>query len=126
MHRFLAAAIALCTTFAADAAQGPSATIVVQNAPLAGFIHYDGRDVWERIRVGDRLDLVRERDNAHDANAVRLEWQGRMLGYVPRKDNSDLARQMDFGAPVHARVTELIRSRNGRNRISYEITVPLR
>jgi hypothetical protein len=110
----------------AVAADGVSSRIVVQHAPLAGFVYYDGKDVWERLKRGDRLALVREPANPHDANAVRLEWQGRMLGYVPRRDNVDLARQMDHGARVDARVTELHRSPNGRHRISYEISVPLK
>ena len=107
------------------AAADGSARIVVQNAPLAGFVYYDGKDVWERMKRGDALTLVREPSNAHDPNAVRLEWRGRMLGYVPRKDNVDLARQMDHGARVVARVTELHKAANGRHRISYEISVPL-
>ena len=110
----------------AVAAEGASARIVVQHAPLAGFVYHDGKDVWDRMKRGDRLTLVREPSNPHDANAVRIEWQGRMLGYVPRRDNADLARQMDHGAAVEARVTELHRAANGRHRISYEIAVPLK
>ena len=118
--------IALLTTpVAVVAAEPASARIVVQHAPLAGFVYYDGQAVWDRMKVGDRLTLAREADNAHDPNAVRLEWQGRMLGYVPKRDNSDLARQMDHGAKVEARITELTRAANGRRRMSYVIHVPL-
>ena len=117
--------MAMLALDAAAAADSPSARIVVQNAPLAGFVYYDGKDVWDRMKRGDRLALVREPANPHDPNAVRIEWQGRMLGYVPRKDNADLARQMDHGAAVDARVTELNKAPNGRHRISYEISVPL-
>jgi hypothetical protein len=109
----------------AAAADSASARIIVQHAPLAGFVYYDGKDIWDQIRVGDRLSLVREPANPHDVAAVRLEWRGRRLGYVPRKDNADLARQMDNGAPVEARVTELRLAGNGRHRISYEIYVTL-
>jgi hypothetical protein len=110
----------------AYAAEGASARIIVQRAPLAGFVYYDGKDVWDQIRIGDRVSLVRESRNPHDPGAVRLEWRGLMLGYVPRKDNSDLARQMDHGAPVEARITDLQRAANGRHRISYEIYVTLK
>jgi hypothetical protein len=110
---------------AATAGEAPTARIVVQDAPLAGFVYYDGRAAWDDIRKGDRLTLVREPANAHDTNAIRIEWQGRMLGYVPRRDNADLARQLDRGARVEARVTELVRAANGRHRLSYEIYVPL-
>jgi hypothetical protein len=110
----------------AAAAENASARIVVQHAPLAGFVYYDGSAIWEKMKSGDRLTLVREPGNVHDANAVRLEWQGRMIGYVPRRDNPDLARQMDHGARVEARITQLQRAANGRHRISYEIAVPLK
>jgi hypothetical protein len=116
---------AVCGSVAA-AAESATARIVVQHAPLAGFVYYEGKDVWQSIKRGDRLTLAREPANAHDSNAVRIEWQGRMLGYVPRADNADIARQMDLGARVEARVTELNRAANGRHRISYEISLPLR
>ena len=126
MRFALAAALALVAlTRPLAAADGASARIVVQNAPLAGFMYYDGKAVWERMRTGDRLTLEREPDNQHDANAVRLVWEGHMLGYVPRRDNVDLARQMDHGARVEGRITRLDRAANGRHRISYEISVPL-
>ena len=112
-------------SFGAGAAE-PSARIIVQHAPLAGFVYYDGQAVWERMKTGDRLTLSREATNPHDSNAVRLEWQGHMLGYVPRKENADVARQLDHGAPLEAKVTALEKLANGRRRISYVIYVPLR
>lgn len=102
------------------------ARIVVQHSPLAGFRHYGGDALWDAMRVGDALALVREPDNPHDTNAVRIEWNGRKVGYVPRADNVHLARQIDHGARPRARITALHRSRNGRHRVSYEISVPLR
>jgi hypothetical protein len=118
----LALGIAASTAFAADR---PSARIVVQHAPLAGFVYYEGHAVWDRMKPGDVLMLTREPANPHDSNAIRLAWQGHMLGYVPRRDNADLARQIDLGARVEARITALDRLPNGRHRISYEIYVPL-
>jgi HIRAN domain len=111
---------------ASHAAETISARIVVQNAPLAGSLYYDASAVWDQMKTGDGLTLVREPTNPHDAHAVRLEWHGRMLGYVPRRDNADLARQMDHGARVEARITDLRRAPNGRHRISYEISIPLK
>lgn len=120
-----ACAALLLAASAAATASPPRARIIVQQAPLAGFVYYEGRDVWAHLKPGERLDLVREPANPHDANAIRLEWQGRMLGYVPRRDNTDLARQMDLGARPLARVTALARAANGRHRVGYEISVPL-
>ena len=109
-----------------NGAELATARIVVQHAPLAGYMYYEGGRVWKEMKPGDPLTLVREPSNPHDANAVRLEWKGRMLGYVPRRDNADLARQIDHGSRVEARIIDLRPSANGRNRISYEIYVPLK
>jgi hypothetical protein len=119
------ALVLLFTRWPIFAGEPPSARIIVQHAPLAGFVYYDGPEVWERMKKGDRLTLIREPGNPHDANAIRLEWQGHKIGYVPKRENADLARQMDLGARVEARVTELTRHANGRQRISYVIHVPL-
>jgi hypothetical protein len=124
-HAILCAAMQLALPAPAAQSGQPAVRVIVQHAPLAGFVYYDGRAVWAEMRPGDPLKLVREPQNAHDPNAVRLEWREYMLGYVPRRDNADLARQMDQGAHVQARITELRRHANGRHRISYEIYLPL-
>ena len=41
--------------------------------------------------------LVREPDNPHDPNAIRVEVGGLYLGYVPRHIAKDLASEMDNG-----------------------------
>jgi hypothetical protein len=108
------------------AAQATSARIVIQDSPLAGFKYYDGKALWDELRVGDALRLVREPANPHDANAIRVEWKERMLGYVPRRENAHLARQMDAGAAIEARITALQARPNGRHLVSYEIFVRLK
>lgn len=112
----------LCSAASAE----PGARIVVQHSALAGFRHYAGPALWSEMHPGDTLTLVREPGNAHDPHAVRVEWRGQTIGYVARRDNAHLARQLDRGAPLVARITRLERSRNGRNRVSYEVLVPLR
>ena len=99
--------------------------IIVQLSPLAGFQYYSGKQLWDDMKAGDMLALVREPENAHDANAVRVEWNGHRLGYVPRRENSDVARQMDRGAPVKARIVRLSQARNPWQRIEFEIYVDL-
>ncbi len=122
--RLLAAVIAagLAPTPGAWAAE---AVIVVQRSPLAGFRHYDGAASWRDMKPGDRLQLVREPDNPYDANAVRVEWRGIKLGYVPRRDNAAVARQMDRGAALEARVAALRENRNRSVRIEFEVVVPM-
>lgn len=116
--------IALCLAFAPVAAFA-QATIIVQQSPLAGFQFYDGKALWNEMKPGDMLTLVREPDNPHDANAVRVEWNGTKLGYIPRRENADVARQMDRGAPVKARIVKLTEARNPWARVLFEVYVDL-
>jgi hypothetical protein len=77
------------------------------------------------MAVGNRLQLVREPHNPYDANAVRVEWRGVKLGYVPRRDNAAVARQLDRGTTLEARVAALRENRNRSVRIEFEIIAPL-
>src|SRR3989304_4481039 len=77
--------------------------LLVQNSPLAGFRYHEAPQLFDELRLGDRLALVREPDNPHDPNAVRVEWRGRKLGYVPRRENAALAWGLDRGTPMRAR-----------------------
>ncbi|MDR3392802.1 MAG: HIRAN domain-containing protein [Sulfuriferula sp.] len=102
-----------------------TAQILVQSSPLAGFQYYAGKALWDEMREGDTLALVREPDNAYDAHAVRVEWHGAKLGYVPRRDNAAVARMLDNGTAMNARITRLTKSRNPWQRILFDVYVPL-
>jgi hypothetical protein len=104
-------------------AQAQSVRMLVQSSPLAGFRYHEAAAVFSELRVGDALDLVREPDNGFDSRAVRVEWRGRKLGYVPRTANSALARAMDRGTPLSARISRLTAHRNPRLRIEFEVYV---
>jgi hypothetical protein len=116
----LALAVALAT---ASAVHAQSVRLLVQSSPLAGYRYHDAVAAWPELRVGDRLALAREPDNPYDANAVRVEWNGRKLGYVPRDQNRALAWAMDRGETVTARISRLQAHRNPRRRIEFEVFV---
>jgi hypothetical protein len=101
----------------------PDIRHILQASPLAGFQHYAGRALFPLMRVGDALTLVREPANPFDPGAVRVEWHGVQIGYAPRADNVDLARLMDRGAPVAARILHLQKSRDPWKRVMMEIHV---
>ena len=120
----LAAAL-IAALASAPAAHAAEAFIVLQRSPLAAFRHYEGREAWPALRVGEPLALAREPDNPYDANAVRVEWRGRKLGYVPRRDNAAVARHLDRGTALEARVAALRQNRNRTVRIELDIVAPL-
>ena len=106
-------------------AQPPHARvrILVQSSPLAGFRHAEAAEVWPQLSRGDALDLQREPENAFDANAVRVEWRGRKLGYVPRRENAALAWALDRGEAMRGRISKLEWHPNPARRIEFEVFV---
>ncbi|WP_296412367.1 HIRAN domain-containing protein [Zoogloea sp.] len=116
------AAIALLFCLPAGAQQ---VRILVQSSPLAGFQYYGGKILWDEMREGDRLALIREPDNPHDAKAVRVEWRGTKLGYLPRAENRDVAEAMDQGAPVSGRIGRLVAHPNPWKRLRVDVLVGL-
>lgn len=123
----LRALLALCACLLAGSpwAQRTASEILVQTSLTAGLRHHEAKAVWERLAKGDELTLVREPDNPHDANAVRVEWQGHKLGYLPAQDNTAVARQLDRGNPLRARVVSLGKYRNHRLKLQLEIYLRL-
>ncbi len=112
-----------CGALHAQDGTQPAVRLLVQSSPLAGYRHAQAAQVWTLLRVGDRLQLAREPDNPHDANAVRVLWQGRKLGYVPRAENAALAWALDRGESLQARISVLREHRNGRRRMEFEVSM---
>lgn len=123
--RYFWTAFLIATMLGSVSALAADAAIIVQRSPLAGFRHYDGAGLWRDMKAGDRLELVREPENPYDAGAIRVDWRGHKLGYVPRRDNAAVARQLDRGTPLEARVAALRENRNRSVRIEFEVIAPL-
>jgi hypothetical protein len=102
-------------------AQDPSVRILVQSSPLAGFRYYAAAEIWQELRVGDPLELRREPDNPHDANAVSVSWRGRKLGYLPRRENAATSWGLDRGQPLSARISRLTQHPNPARRVEVEV-----
>ena len=82
----------------------PPAPEVLLSTFIAGYQYHAGPRVEEDLHVGDALTLVREPDNPHDRLAVRLDWHGEKLGYLPRNENAEIARLIDAGEALIARI----------------------
>jgi hypothetical protein len=115
----------LCPLLLIGSARAQTVKVLVQSSPLAGFQYHEAAVLWEEMKVGDPLVLKREPDNAFDANAVRVEWRGRMIGYLPRAENRAVAAEMDRGGRVEARVARLREHRNPWQRVLIEVFVVL-
>ncbi len=78
--------------------------------PLAGFQYHQGPGLWPRLSPGQPLTLVREPANPYDPRAVRIDWQGHKLGYIPRLDNAAASQLIDRGERLVARIAALAES----------------
>jgi hypothetical protein len=119
----LLAAAACLIALNAAAQETGSVRLLVQSSPLAGFRFHEAAQVWPELKAGDALELSREPDNPHDANAIRVEWRGRVLGYVPRSENAALAWGLDRGAALRARISRLEWHPNPARRVEFEVFV---
>ena len=113
---------ALCWALSAHAQQ---IRILIQSSPLAGYQYHAGAEVWDQLKAGDALTLVRESDNPHDRNAVRVEWRGRQLGYLPRAENRAVAVELDRGSRVEARIARLREAKNPWQRVLIDVFVAI-
>ena len=121
-HKLTALLLSVCLALPA---QADTVKVLVQSSPLAGFQFYAGKTLWDEMKEGDALVLTREPDNTHDANAIRVDWRGRKLGYLPRAENRAVAAEMDRGGKVEARIARLHRHRDPWKRIMVEVFVVL-
>lgn len=81
--------------------------IFLKECHVAGTVHVD--DVLcktESVGIGSVLALKREMANGYDEFAIRVETSaGERIGWVPKKHNDVLARLMDAGKLLAAKVT---------------------
>jgi hypothetical protein len=105
----------------AAARAAPSRRLLLQTSPLAGFQYHHGETLWPDLYPGAPLTLAREPDNPRDPRAIRVDYLGRKLGYVPRAENTTLASLMDRGRPLQARVRAKRASTDPWQRLELEI-----
>jgi len=106
-------------------ASAESIRMLIQSSPLAGSQYHALDEFWREIRVGDRLDLIREPDNRYDSKAIRVEWRGHQLGYVPRAQNRIIAGAIDAGERLSARVSLMSDNENPWQRLAFEVFIEL-
>lgn len=89
-----------------------AAPLVLLECLVAGTTHRPGLKVHEpRLRPGQALRLAREADSPYDDWAVRVytaspvEADAVWLGYLPEGRNETIARLLDAGYPIAARLT---------------------
>ena len=85
----------------------PQALFLIQRTPLAGSQYYALSARWQNMQAGDKLTLIREPENRHDSLAIRVEWQGEKIGYLPRTENDVIAAAMDRGVRFIGKIVSI-------------------
>ncbi|QOJ22097.1 MAG: HIRAN protein [Gammaproteobacteria bacterium] len=93
----------------------------LQISPVAGFQYHHGATLWPQLATGQPLTLIREPGNRFDQRAVRIDWQGEKLGYIPAKDNAAVSQLLDRGEQLSALIVGLKKSNNPWERIEVEV-----
>ena len=79
--------------------------ILLTECHVSGTVYKELKAIEPRLIAGAMLALQREPDNAHDTLAIRVyDPAGNALGYIPRIANAPLARLMDAGKQLFARL----------------------
>lgn len=79
--------------------------VLLTECHVSGTVHKELRAIEPRLMPGAVLTLRREPFNAHDSLAIRVyDAAGNAIGYIPRITNAPLARLMDAGKQLFARL----------------------
>ncbi len=71
---------------------------------VAGYHYYQAEEIEDTLLEGKQVVFVREPECQFDSRAVEVYANGKKLGYIPRRDNSAIARLMDQGVVINGQI----------------------
>lgn len=100
--------------------------LIVVHCFVAGFRYNDGEQIIDILEPGEKLQLVHEIYNPHDANAVAVYTNDFIqLGYVPRLIAPIVARRLDEKSRIRAYVKRLNKKEYHDDRIKVEMVLKI-
>lgn len=95
----------------------------LQTSRISGYTHH-GHDAWlHQMKLDDELQLIAEPANPHDKYAIRVHWQNKHIGYLPRTSNHVVSRLLRQGAPVTAVIAWLDSQNSGNCPLTLHVFV---
>ncbi len=74
---------------------------------VAGIRFHDLPKVIPSLEEGMELDIEPDLGNPYDPNAVKITFNGTMLGFVPRRLSAEVSSLFELGARVRCKITKL-------------------
>lgn len=102
---------------------------------LAGAMYHDLDEVFELLKIGTELELVRELDNRYDKNAVAVVYRKKgtedvadeefHIGYIPRNENETIASllEMGWGHIFKCTICQIVPEAHYENQIHLKISI---
>ena len=64
---------------------------------IAGFSYWEGCIVFNELKIGTELALVREEENKFDPYAVAIYYGESKIGFIPRDKNNEISKFLELG-----------------------------
>ena len=101
------------------------ALVPLKETYAAGTYFLKDKEPLSLLKEYSKLVLVRESDNQYDEDAVRLYFKGKHVGYVPRKENHEIAAMLDAG--MHDQLVTYVTEIKAHSKtISFHIAIYLK
>lgn len=90
----------------------------LDNFAIAGFTYYDGAEAFSELKIGTRLELELEKDNAYDSRAVMIWYKDFHLGYIPRSCNRIFYKLLKMGiTQIECRIQRISPTEHPENQV---------
>ena len=80
--------------------------INLMRAEVVGLQYYNYARFAQLLRIGDALQLTRERLNEHDRAAIAVYFMGEKMGFIAKESNKILSILQDHEVPLEAFIVE--------------------
>lgn len=101
------------------------AYVLLKKTYAAGTAFVKDKKALMSLKRFSEINIVRECDNKHDENAVSLYFKGSHIGYIPRKENREIAAMLEAGLNEKM-VTYVTELKGSSDNISFEFSVFLK
>ena len=99
--------------------------VLLKKTYAAGTYFVKDKKALNQLKQHSELDLVRECDNEHDENSVALYCHGKHVGYVPRKENREIAAMLEAGMSTKM-VTYVTEKKGTSDNTTFEFAIYLK